>query len=190
MSENISSRERRWLPKAEAKLKDVAVKPEVVETPAVLTPKTPETAPGADPDVVKALADKGLEINRGIWKLANNIWQAFGDPTDKNTTLMSLKRNIKKTFSKVSIEVRGTGDQAGFSFGNERRYVIKPDGGWQRILVERKDGKVTLTVDNNPRDSLEPIGAAVNFDNLAADGVMYIRFQGTKGEFRNLTVVE
>ncbi|HYG75510.1 MAG TPA: protein kinase [Planctomycetota bacterium] len=185
----------RFLPRAEAKLKETAAKPEpapevVAPPPATNTKPEPAAAGGADPEMVKALADKGLEINRGIWKLQNNIWQAFGDPTDSNTTLMSLKRSLKKTFSKVSIEVRGTGDQAGFSFGKDRRFVIKPDGGWQRVTVERKDNRIVFTVDNAPRESVEPIGQGVNADNLVSEGIMYIRFQGTKGEFRNLTVVE
>jgi serine/threonine protein kinase len=185
----------RYMTRVDAKLKELAAKtPEPEKTPEK-TPevvKTPEkvAVPAPDDEVVKAMAAKGLEINRGQWVVSGNIFRGTPDPGDNDTKLMSLKTNIKKNFSKVSVEVRGVGgEMAGFSFGKGRRYVIKPDGGWQKVTVERNNGgRPQLTIDGKPIESLDKPEAGVNPDNLVLDGVLYLRFQGPKGEFRNLTI--
>lgn len=189
----------RYMARVDAKLKDLAAKPaEPVpeKTPEKAPEKTPEPAKApdkpapVDEEVVKALAAKGLEINRGVWVLSGNIFRGVPDAGDTETKLMSLKAGIKKNFSKVSVEVRGLGgDQAGFSFGKGRRFVVRPDGGWQKVTVERNNGgRPQLTVDGKPVDSLDKPDAGVNPDNLVLDGILYLRFQGPKGEFRNFAI--
>ena len=187
----------RYMTRVDAKLKELAAKPpepeKTPEKPPEPDPKTvkaPEKQPPADDEVVKAMAAKGLEINRGQWVVSGNIFRGTPDVGDTDTKLMSLKASIKKNFTKVSVEVRGVGgEMAGFSFGKGRRYVIKPDGGWQKVTVERNNGgRPQLTIDGKPVESLDKVEAGVNPDNLVLDGILYLRFQGPKGEFRNLTI--
>ncbi|MCY3019687.1 MAG: hypothetical protein NTW87_11745, partial [Planctomycetota bacterium] len=196
----------RYMPKVEARLKDLEAKAkdaaaqevkakeaaaQAAAEKAATTPANPAAAapPAQDPEVTKALAVWGLEVNRGLWKVgADGVLQASQNPADQMPSLMSLKRVLKKDFKTITIEVRGSGDATGFSFGKARRFMVRPDGSWQKLTVERNG--VAFKSNGKACDSLEPIGKDVVADNLVADGTVYIRFEGTKGEFRNLVVEE
>ena len=161
----------------------VGAKPEQAAPPASPTP--------SDPDVVRQLGERNLEPKLGIWKIATgNIMQAFPNPAHATPNIMTLKRPIKKTFKTISLEVRGMGESAGFSFGTGKRYVIHPEETWQKISVERKEKEVVFTVNGKVMASLDDIAKEVTPDNLAEEGHVYIRFNGTKGEFRYITVSE
>ncbi|HEY3325271.1 MAG TPA: protein kinase [Planctomycetota bacterium] len=208
----------RYLSRAEAKAQELATKPEPVApkppepAPAATTPPAKDTpdnkAPakdaaatkpaepqtktpaGADGDVAKALAIKGFSIYRGKWAIAEGTWQASPDPESDQPNLMSLKRTIKKDFQRISFEVRGTGEQAGVSFGKNRRFMVRPDGGWQKVVIEREGDKLAFIVDQAAKPSLEPLAPDVNANNLVTDGTMYLRFSGAHGEFRNIVIDE
>jgi len=186
----------RYAPRIEAKIKDIASKPvEVPKTPVVapVEPTVVKLPAGMDKEAYDALKAKGLDHQRGVWQIAGDgSFRCFNDPdpTNKSPTLMSLKRAIAKNFKKISIEVRGSGDETGFSFGTGRRFVVKPSTSWQTISVERSDKEITMKVDGKAAKSLDEIGADVKPDNLAADGLVYIRFVGSQGDLRNLIVEE
>jgi len=172
----------------EAAAKEAAAKEAAAKDAAAAQAAAQGTPP--DPEVVKALAAKNLEVRHGIWKVgADGIMQANPDPKDQTPNLMSLKRPIGKTFKTISVEVRGTGDAAGFSFGEGRRYTVTPTLDWQKLTIER-GSKVVFKVGNDARESTDTIGKDVTPENLVTEGVLYLRFKGVKGEFRNLVVEE
>jgi hypothetical protein len=142
----------------------------------------------------KILAAAKLEIRHGLWRATpnpNGVYSVAQDPSAEDPTLMSLQRTVKKGFKSVSIEVRGSGDAAGFSFsGKGRRFLIKPTSNWQKVSIERDKDGVVMKVDDEVAQSIEKIAFDVTPANLVADGILYIRFVGTKGEFRNLQVDE
>lgn len=184
----------RYAPRIEAKMKDIVSKPiEVPKTPVAPPVETAVKLPaGMEKEAYDALKAKGLDHQRGVWQIAGDgSFRCFNDPDpgNKSPTLMSLKRAISKTFKKISIEVRGSGDETGFSFGTGRRFVVKPSTSWQTITVER-DKDITMKVDGKAAKSLDELGADVKPDNLAADGLVYIRFVGNQGDLRNLVVEE
>ena len=145
----------------------------------------------AQAETVKALAAAGLEIRHGIWKVSGNSFLVSQDAHEPKPDLMSMQRKIKKTFKSISIEVRGTGDTAGFSFSGEgRRFVVKPGPNWQKVTVERGATGVVMKVDDEEKPSVEKIAFDVTPATLVSDGIIYIRFIGQKGEFRNLQVDE
>ena len=143
---------------------------------------------------VKVLADAKLEIRKGIWRATpnSNVYSCSQDPNEQEKDLMSLQRKISRSFKSISIEVRGNGDAGGLSFsGKGRRFLVKPNPNWQKITVERGKDEIVLRVNDDIQQSIEKIGSDVTPSNLvAADGMLYIRFVGIKGEFRNLQVDE
>ena len=184
-AQRLGANVSKFLPRVEAKLQQAIVKPPDPATVPVKPDVPAASSNPTDPEVVKLLSDRGLEPKLGIWKMASgNIMQALPNPAHTTPNLMSLKHMLKKSFKGVSMEVRGTGEAAGFSFGEGRRFFIKPDDTWQRVTIERKDKEVILKVNGKVTESIEDIGKDVTADNVAAEGQVYIRFQGTKGEFR------
>ena len=153
-----------------------------------------QAAAEAQAETEKILAAAKLVIRHGLWRAAPNpsgVYSVAQDPSAEDPTLMSLQRNIKKGFKSVSIEVRGTGEAAGFSFsGKGRRFLVKPSSNWQKVSIERDKDGVVMKVDDEVTQSIEKIAFDVTPANLVADGIIYIRFVGTKGEFRNLQVDE
>ena len=173
----------KWIETTQSALKDVEAKDEKVKESA---------AAELAAESAKNLAALGLEVRHGIWKASNNgVLQVTQDTKEQKPDLMSLQRKIKKTFKSISVEVRGNGDAAGFSFSGEgRRYLVKPGANWQKVTVERGATGVVLKVDDEETPSIEKIAFDVTPANLVADGIIYIRFVGTRGEFRNLVVSE
>jgi hypothetical protein len=173
-------------------LKELASKP--VEVPKAEPPSPPPVATvgGTDLETTKALKAMGLEVQRGKWSIASgDVLKCENDPDPANTspTLMSLRRAISKNFKKITLEIRGGGDSAGFSFkGEGRRFVVKPSTAWQTISLTREGAKVVFKLENKVVESLEKIAADVTAENIAADGTVFFRFVGPQGELRNIKV--
>jgi serine/threonine protein kinase len=173
----------KWIEAAQAAIKDAENKEEKSKESALAEIQA---------ESAKNLAAMGLEVRHGIWKASNNgVLQVSQDPKEPKADLMSLQRKIKKTFKSITVEVRGNGDAAGFSFSGEgRRYLVKPGANWQKVTVERGATGVVLKVDDEETPSIEKIAFDVTPANLVSDGIIYIRFVGVRGEFRNLVVSE
>ncbi|MCZ7648531.1 MAG: protein kinase [Planctomycetota bacterium] len=174
LEEKLAQRQQ-WL--AAQKAKKEAPPPE----------QPPEEKPPEGPvqDQVQQLALKALgwEITRGVWTITPE--KSLLARAEPGKDLMLLRRALGG-FNTLSMELRGNGDAAGYSFTRSARFLVKPTDQWQKVSVEVHGGdKLRLLVDGEPRSSLEDVG---DFTTEQMPDVVYIRAQGSHIEIRNFSV--
>ena len=91
---------------------------------------------------------------------------------------------------RVEMAAKPAGRQQKDDGKNGRRFVVRPTANWQKVTVERSGISVLMKVDDEDKPSVERINPDVTANNLVTDGILYIRFIGQRGEFRNLQVDE
>lgn len=152
-------------------------------------PKDPVPAPVATEGPVQEEAQR-LALQALAWEIRRGVWKITPEKTllaraETGNDLMLLRRELK-TFNQVSMEIRGAGDAAGFSFSRSARYMVKPTETWQKVTVQVFGGdQLRLLIDGEPRASLEDV-SGITTEHLG--DVVYIRAEGTFFEVRNFTV--
>jgi hypothetical protein len=154
------------------------------------TPTVDVKEPEQDPAVVLAFKALGYEITQGVWTISpERVMSGVPsgkDPQGNSSRLVSVRRAVPP-FKTLSVEVRGEGESAGFSFGKGKRWMVAPTAEWQQVVlkVDSVTGRNLLAVNGQPKVSLEALegDAAKDLGEL-----VYLRALGKKVEFRNLVV--
>jgi hypothetical protein len=142
--------------------------------------QAPAAKPAQDPAAAQALKLLGWEIIGGVWSIeGENYFAAIPDQAHQE---VGVKRDLA-TCRALSVELRGKGESAGFSFGAGKRFLVKPTDEWRRIvLVLNEGGKPQLSLNGQPIKSLEDASKAVSADLTGAFG---LRGVGSRIEFRS-----
>lgn len=130
-----------------------------------------------------SLKDLGWEVSKGTWVVTSER-TLFGEKSPE-LALVSLKRDIKR-FNTITVDLRGSGDAIGFSFGKGLRFLVKPSGRWQKFGLEIAAGDVVkFTVDGAPAKSIEDTGE-VNSEKLG--DALFLRCEGSHFEARDFKI--
>ncbi len=127
------------------------------------------------------ILEMGWRVRRGFWEEKNRLLTAEKAGPDE---ILLLSRPLNgKAFQKLTVEIRGEGDAAGFSFGKGRHWLIRPIPEWQRLtLTALSGGALQLDVDGDGRESLEATSVRKRSELGAT---LFLRGQGERVEFRN-----
>ena len=136
--------------------------------------------PAQDPAAAQALKLLGWEIVGGVWSIeGENHFAAIPDQAHQEVGVRREMGNVRA----LSVELRGKGESAGFSFGPGKRFIVKPTDEWRRIvLVLNEGGKPQLLLNGQPIKSMEDVSKVVSADLTGAFG---LRGVGSRIEFRN-----
>jgi hypothetical protein len=151
-----------------------------------VAPGETEPSPGAGtpvpaPDAASVLRTAGMRITKGAWVVTSD-GTFTGEPQgDHRVCTLCMERARFKT---LSVEIRGTGSGAGFSFGKGQRFLSKPGEAWQRLSIEIDAGDRVIFKVGGRRVSASR--AAVYGDQLPDR--FYLRGQEGRVSFRNLTI--
>jgi len=140
----------------------------------------PAIKPSQDPAAAMALKLLGWEIAGGVWTIeGENHFAAVPDDARQE---VGVKRKMA-TCRTISVEIRGKGESAGFSFGPGSRFIVRPTDEWRRLTLEiNSNGRPKLLLNGNPAVSLEDVSKVISAD---LTGTFGLRGVGSKVEFRN-----
>src|SRR6185503_9048855 len=95
-------------------------------------------------------------VSEGFWTIGEEN-SLLANPA-KEGEAANLKRDLGK-FQVLTVEMRGDGDAAGFSFGKGMRFLAKPTEKWQTLKLDvMMDDVLRLQVNGDTKKSLDDIG--------------------------------
>lgn len=169
-----------------------SAKSEPFDAEQVRTPASPSAPSASKPqphkvslaikDVGEVLGSLGLSIAKGSWTVDND-GTLSGEP-NPGSRICTLRGKLPR-FETLSVQIRGNGSGAGFSFGKGKRFMVKPSAEWQTVALRLgEDDILHMTVDGRSPDSQEAIDP-VHREQLPEN--FYLRGQEGRISFRNLT---
>ena len=136
------------------------------------------------PEEAKQIQALGLELSSGVWKLENDgtLTGARAEGND----LVALKYRLSG-FREISVELRGEGDLAGFSFGQGKRWSVRALDTWQKLQLRiLDDGKMQFLVNGETRGSIEDT-RGIEINQLG--NALYLRGLCVNVQFRHFKVI-
>jgi hypothetical protein len=136
-------------------------------------------AEGVTEEKADTLEGLGWRISRGTWRMTGGVLEGA---LDGNGDAAILQRAFKSC-DEVSVELKGTGDAAGFSFGEGKRFLVRPTHEWQTVKLEiPANGMPSLSLNGDSRTSLEDVSKA---DASMLGETLSLCLLGGKVQFRN-----